>query len=907
MAEEHDLSFGKVAISKGYCSKQQLMEALETLEQVRGLGLNEQIGSILIKKKVMSEEQVREVLRAQAQKSKIKIANYEILEKVGQGGMGSVFKARQIAMDRIVALKILAPKLAEDRSFCERFIKEARAVAKLNHPNIIVGIDVGRHGKYYYFAMEFVDGETALTRLREKKTFTEAEALRIAAQIASALEHAHKHGLIHRDIKPDNIMLPTRGEAKLCDLGLAKKISTDASGTSTGAAVGTPHYIAPEQARGLDNVGITADIYALGGTLYHMTTGQTLFKGENSTVIMTQHLSAEAPNARNLAPELSEHFCRLLEKMLAKDPADRHASPTELREDLERVAAGASMKAPLPPNSSSSMERTPRESVKRKNRTTGPQPPVRAAAGPRRGGERITTGPRAPIDRPDQPTGPKPSVKANRILVFAAAAIALGVVVGLGVASNGPETQTSSAPPKSGPEEPADPVNADDLTQTSATSPSSEAAKTANVATPASVPFAPPGGDAGHAPWDAARKAWRETPEDLAAILGLYKAAEKGLAPTRVGELRHERGRILQALQDQFQPILDGRLREARVKAQNNDLPGALEMLDAGGFPKRLLAPETQALLTEARKEFQPPASAAIAVLRKELQQAGAQTKVLNALNDKVNQLIGQHKGDAKAFAELNELKGQLSEQLKKAQETHQDRREESFETAVNRAHELSKKGDLAGAHKVLEALAGAKLSKDQLDLANRLRDDVKDALDHFQRARQILEGMAGKTENAKVTDRSGHSVRSPVLRAVSDKNGPAVVLKERGKEVVIPLLDVEAECLLGFAGVRKANPQGRLALGAYDWWLGHYAAAYPFLEEIDAAKFRRDAAYYMDRMDREAGELMDQILALYSQAQDAKLPKMLREERQKQAAPLLERLKRDYATTRTYRERSKD
>ncbi|MBI3829231.1 MAG: hypothetical protein HY291_06925 [Planctomycetes bacterium] len=153
MAEEEELSFGKLAMERGYCTKQQLDDALYTLQEVNKLGLSEKLGNILVKKKYMTQAQIKEILKLQGQKTKIKIAGYEIIEKVGVGGMGAVFKARQVSLDRIVALKILSPKLAADKSFCERFIKEARAVAKLSHPNIIVGIDVGQHDKYFYFAM----------------------------------------------------------------------------------------------------------------------------------------------------------------------------------------------------------------------------------------------------------------------------------------------------------------------------------------------------------------------------------------------------------------------------------------------------------------------------------------------------------------------------------------------------------------------------------------------------------------------------------------------------------------------------------------------------------------------------------------------------------------------------------
>jgi len=193
MAEENDLNFGKLAVDRGFCSQAQVDEALQILDAVLKLGLKEDLGSVLIKRQYLTAPQAQEVRRQQGQREGIRIAGYEIIEKIGQGGMGFVFKARQLSLDRIVALKILSPRLAADQAFCERFLREARAVAKLNHPNIITGIDVGQEGKYYYFAMEYVDGPNVLRVLREGGPFPEVRALKIIHQVTLALEHAHKH------------------------------------------------------------------------------------------------------------------------------------------------------------------------------------------------------------------------------------------------------------------------------------------------------------------------------------------------------------------------------------------------------------------------------------------------------------------------------------------------------------------------------------------------------------------------------------------------------------------------------------------------------------------------------------------------------------------------------------------
>ena len=173
------------------------------------------------------------------------IGGFELLATLGKGGMGVVFKARQVSMDRIVALKVLPPNLAKDETYVSRFLREARSAAKLNHPNIVQGIDVGEAGGHYYFAMEFVDGFTVKELIRRQGRIEEKQALNIVGGVARALEHSAKHGIIHRDIKPDNIMISREGAVKLADLGLARTVEKPDTLTIEGTALGTPYYMAP--------------------------------------------------------------------------------------------------------------------------------------------------------------------------------------------------------------------------------------------------------------------------------------------------------------------------------------------------------------------------------------------------------------------------------------------------------------------------------------------------------------------------------------------------------------------------------------------------------------------------------------------------------------------------------------
>ena len=276
-----------------------------------------------------------------------RVGNYEVGDRIGRGGMGAVYKARQINMDRIIALKILPPSLAKQPTFIERFLREARASAKLNHPNIVNGIDVGSHKGLYYFAMEYVEGRSLKDQIDADERIPEKRALVIAREIAMALDHAHSHGILHRDIKPENILIQKDGVSKLCDLGLAHlatESDIDKDLTQAGRAVGTPHYISPEQARGLDNLDATTDLYALGATLYHMVTGVTLFQGSTAVSIMSKHIGEKAVDPGEFGATLSLHFQQVLGKLLVKKSADRYSSAKKLVQDLERVSRGEAPK-----------------------------------------------------------------------------------------------------------------------------------------------------------------------------------------------------------------------------------------------------------------------------------------------------------------------------------------------------------------------------------------------------------------------------------------------------------------------------------------------------------------------------------------------------------------------------------
>ena len=270
----------------------------------------------------------------------LRIPGYEMLQKLGSGSAGTVYKARQISMDRPVAVKILPAAFADDERFIERFYREARAVAKLNHPNIVTGIDVGSAGPgVYYFVMEYVDGEEAADRVARDGPMPEKEALDIARQTAKALDHAFKNGIIHGDIKPANIMLTREGTAKLADLGVARQTDADA-GSVGGGVFGTPYYMSPEQARGEADVDIRSDIYSLGATLYHFLAGKPPFHGDPPAVVMAKQIAEEPEDIRSINPGVSKGAAALVAHMMEKDRDDRPEMPMDLIAEIERVGKG---------------------------------------------------------------------------------------------------------------------------------------------------------------------------------------------------------------------------------------------------------------------------------------------------------------------------------------------------------------------------------------------------------------------------------------------------------------------------------------------------------------------------------------------------------------------------------------
>jgi len=271
-----------------------------------------------------------------------RLGEFEVVEFLGRGGMGAVYKARQASLDRLVAIKVLPRAFSRDASFVERFGREARAAAAVSHPNIIEIHAVGHDRGYQYIAMEFVDGESLADILKREDRLAADRALAMMKQVASALAKAHGVGVLHRDIKPSNILLTSDGLAKVADFGLAKRPGTELTVTATGAPIGTPLYLPPETARG-KAVDARSDLYSLGATFYHALAGRPPFQGDSAAEVIVKHTEAQAPPLSQLAPDAPPALCRTIHRLLRKNPPERYPSAQELLVALQRVEARVSV------------------------------------------------------------------------------------------------------------------------------------------------------------------------------------------------------------------------------------------------------------------------------------------------------------------------------------------------------------------------------------------------------------------------------------------------------------------------------------------------------------------------------------------------------------------------------------
>ncbi|MCX7703897.1 MAG: serine/threonine protein kinase, partial [Planctomycetota bacterium] len=399
--------FGIVAVRKGFLREEELQRALAIQNEYMKRGRNKRLGEVCVELGLLEEKDVEEILRIQkrsvmlcgncgtpylidafppgkkwrckrcnfllevpslpedalefsasedaatlvmeeegrgeTQPERMEFGNYEIVEKVAQGGMGIVYKARQKGLDRIVALKVLLGGEAAAEEMIKRFYNEAKAIAKLRHPNIVTIHEVSEFEGKHFFTMDFIHGESLRHIILTKRRLPVPVALTIAQKIADALQYAHEHGVAHRDIKPENILIDETGEPMITDFGLAKDIEMDPNMTRAGVVMGTPAYMSPEQARGEHSkIGPLSDVYSTGAVLYEMLTGEPVYKFEGQIGLATllKTFQKEITPPRRLNPSIPRDVETIVMKALEKEQERRYQSAGEMADDIERYMRG---------------------------------------------------------------------------------------------------------------------------------------------------------------------------------------------------------------------------------------------------------------------------------------------------------------------------------------------------------------------------------------------------------------------------------------------------------------------------------------------------------------------------------------------------------------------------------------
>jgi serine/threonine-protein kinase len=337
-----DTEIGKIVVDMGLATRTEIEFCRE--QQKQSSDPNQRsLADLLIENSFITVNQAKRIRAAAEDRGKKgELPGYQLLGKLGKGAMATVYKARQVSLDRIVAIKVLPRKLSENPEFVDRFYKEGKAAARLSHNNIVQAIDVAcAPDGYHYFVMEYIEGKTLYDIMQEGHTFSEAEALDIGIQMADALAHAHQRQLIHRDVKPKNIILTPGGVAKLTDLGLARATNDKlAAEMEVGKAYGTPYYISPEQIRGELDIDFRADIYSLGATIYHLVTGRPPFEGETPAAVMHKHLKQPLTPADHVNTALTAGIGEVIDVAMAKKREERYQSTENMLEDLRALRAG---------------------------------------------------------------------------------------------------------------------------------------------------------------------------------------------------------------------------------------------------------------------------------------------------------------------------------------------------------------------------------------------------------------------------------------------------------------------------------------------------------------------------------------------------------------------------------------
>ncbi|HXX95073.1 MAG TPA: protein kinase, partial [Planctomycetota bacterium] len=346
-----DLAFARHVRQIGLVSAEQISAAMETQSKSLQKGTTVTLPEAMVQTGAITSAQ-RETLEKKVKEQQAgahQLGPYRLVKKLGEGGMGAVYLAVDSATSRSVAVKVLPRQYSTNAEFVKRFRREAELAAQLKHPNIVGAFSAGEDLGYHYYVMEYCEGETLDSLLKRQGILPVPQALGLILQAAQGLHFAHQQGILHRDIKPSNLFLLKDGTVKILDLGLSKFLDDPGQSfkTVTGAVLGTPHYISPEQAQGDREIDGRTDLYSLGATLYHLLTGQTPFDGATVIEILSKHVNTRLPNPQDLREEIPDPVVQVLERMMAKAPRDRYRDGGALIADLEQVMAGRAPKTQM--------------------------------------------------------------------------------------------------------------------------------------------------------------------------------------------------------------------------------------------------------------------------------------------------------------------------------------------------------------------------------------------------------------------------------------------------------------------------------------------------------------------------------------------------------------------------------
>ena len=341
-SEDLDLAFCQEALKRKYLTHKLFQKCLLAHAEIKRMGLSKPtIREIVISMSRLNPEKVTRVMAiVGARTGKRAIIGYRLLEKVTSGAFGSIYKARQESMDRVVALKVLPRRLALNPRYVRNFMRETKLAAKLAHENIVYVLDAGQSAGLLYLAMDFIEGETLEAQVHRSGPMTERKAIGVAWALAQALSHAHKTGILHRDIKPANIVMQGGKTPKLCDFGLAKSTAWETLMEASGVIVGTPSYMAPEQILG-EKADERSDIYGLGAVLYFMITGKPPFSpGKSFAEVYQNQIVQPMLPPSDVNPDCPPQIEDMIRRMMQRDPARRFQSADELVDTLLEMARG---------------------------------------------------------------------------------------------------------------------------------------------------------------------------------------------------------------------------------------------------------------------------------------------------------------------------------------------------------------------------------------------------------------------------------------------------------------------------------------------------------------------------------------------------------------------------------------